>query len=232
MTPSRRKALVVGIASVAAAGCAHWWRPTLRLADTLPRFDLETVFPRTLDGWIVDDRMPVQLVSPDQKAVLDQIYSQTLSRTYVSGDGQRIMLSVAYGGDQSDATRAHRPEVCYPAQGFQIKGDQNGVIRLNDRSVRTRQLVAVQGGRVEPITYWVMVGNQVAASGTEQKLRQLAYSTRGLIPDGMLVRISNISPDAEVSYQLHQTFAQQLARSLRAPELDRIFGVPLPSAAS
>lgn len=232
MMSSRRKALAVGIASVAAAGCAHWWRPTQRLADTLPKFDLEAVFPRTLDGWVVDDRMPVQLVSPDQKAVLDQIYSQTLSRTYVSRDGQRIMLSVAYGGDQSDATRAHRPEVCYPAQGFQIKDDHSGSIRLADRDVHTRRLVAVQGGRVEPITYWVMVGNRVAVSGTEQKLRQLAYSTRGLIPDGMLVRISNISADAEVSYQLHQTFAQQLARSLRAPELDRIFGAPLPPVAS
>lgn len=231
MTPSRRQALAVGIASLTAAGLAHWARPTRRLADTLPKFDLETAFPKTFDGWTVDDRMPVQLVSPDQKAVLDQIYSQTLSRTYVSPDGQRIMLSVAYGGDQSDATRAHRPEVCYPAQGFQIKGDQSGSIQLADRAVRARRLVAVLGGRVEPITYWVMVGNRVAASGTEQKLQQLAYSTSGLIPDGMLVRISNISPDAEPSYLLHQRFAQQLARSLRGPELDRIFGVPHPPRA-
>ncbi|MCX2865280.1 EpsI family protein [Paucibacter sp. PLA-PC-4] len=232
MSPSRRHALAVGIASLAAAGCGHWLRPTQRLADTLPKFDLETAFPKAFDGWVVDDRMPVQLVSPDQKAVLDQIYSQTLSRTYVSAEGQRIMLSVAYGGDQSDATRAHRPEVCYPAQGFQIKGDQSGSIQLADRAVRARQLVAVQGGRIEPITYWVMVGDRVAASGTEQKLHQLGYSTRGLIPDGMLVRISNISPDAELSYQLHRRFAQQLAGSLRAPELDRIFGAPRSSGAS
>lgn len=226
MTPSRRHALAVGLASIAAAGCAHWWRPTRRLADTLPKLDLESAFPKAFGAWVVDDRMPVQLVSPDQKAVLDQIYSQTLSRTYLSRDGQRIMLSVAYGGDQSDATRAHRPEVCYPAQGFQIRGDRNVSMQLTDRTIRARQLVAVQGGRVEPITYWVMVGNRVASSGTEQKLRQLAYSTKGLIPDGMLIRISNISPDADASYALHQQFAQQLAGSLRASELDRIFGVP------
>lgn len=232
MNPSRRRALAVGFASLAAAGCAYWWRPTQRLADTLPKFDLETAFPKAFADWVVDDRMAVQLVSPDQKAVLDQIYSQTLSRTYVSRDGQRVMLSVAYGGDQSDATRAHRPEVCYPAQGFQIKGDHGGRIQLADRAVRARQLVAVLGGRIEPITYWVMVGNRVAASGTEQKLRQLAYSTKGLIPDGMLVRISNISPDTEPSYLLHQKFAQQLAGSLHAPELDRIFGIPLPGGES
>lgn len=224
MKLQRRHALAVGLASLASAGLAHVWKPTQRLADTLPKLDLEIAFPKSFNGWRVDDRMPVQLVSPDQKAVLDQIYSQTLSRTYLNGQGDRIMLSVAYGGDQSDATRAHRPEVCYPAQGFQIRNDRTAQVSVGDRVIKARQLVAVQGARVEPITYWVTVGNQIAASGTDQKLRQLAYSTRGVIPDGMLVRISNISPDAEASYGLHQRFAQQLAGSLRAQESDRILG--------
>ena len=232
MKLQRRHALAVGLASLASATCAHWWRPTKRLADTLPKFDLNTAFPKTFADWTVDDRMPVQLVSPDQKAVLDQIYSQTLSRTYVNRKGDRIMLSVAYGGDQSDATRAHRPEVCYPAQGFQIRNDRTALLGMDGWQIKARQLVAVQGGRIEPITYWVIVGNQVAASGTDQKLRQLSYSTRGLIPDGMLVRISNISPDVEASYSLHQSFAKQLADSLRAPELERIFGYHLPAAAA
>lgn len=232
MKLQRRHALAVGLASVASAACAHWWRPTKRLADTLPKLELETAFPKRFGDWAVDDRMPVQLVSPDQKAVLDQIYSQTLSRTYLNARGERVMLSVAYGGDQSDATRAHRPEVCYPAQGFQIRSDRTAQLTVNAQQIAARQLVAVQGGRIEPITYWVIVGNQVAVSGTDQKLRQLAYSTRGVIPDGMLVRISNISPDAATSYGLHQRFAEQLAGSLRAPERERIFGVSLAAAAA
>lgn len=232
MKLQRRHALAVGLASLASAGAAHVWKPTQRLADTLPKLDLEIAFPKSFSGWRMDDRMPVQLVSPDQKAVLDQIYSQTLSRTYLSGQGDRIMLSVAYGGDQSDATRAHRPEVCYPAQGFQIRNDRTAQVSVGDRVIKARQLVAVQGARVEPITYWVTVGNQIAASGTDQKLRQLSYSTRGVIPDGMLVRISNISPDAEASYGLHQRFAQQLAGSLRAQESDRILGARRQQGAS
>ena len=232
MKLQRRHAIAVGLVSLASAACAHWWRPTNRLADTLPKLDLEVAFPKRFGEWAVDDRMPVQLVSPDQKAVLDQIYSQTLSRTYVNAQGERVMLSVAYGGDQSDATRAHRPEVCYPAQGFQIRSDRTAQLTVNARSIAARQLVAVQGGRIEPITYWVIVGNQVAVSGTDQKLRQLAYSTRGVIPDGMLVRISNISPDAAASYGMHQRFAEQLAGSLRAPERERIFGAGLAASAA
>lgn len=231
MKLQRRQALAVTLASVMSAACAHWWRPTKRLADTLPKLDLEIAFPKRFGDWSLDDRMPVQLISPDQQAILDQIYNQTLSRTYVNTHGERVMLSVAYGGDQSDATRAHRPEVCYPAQGFQIRRDRTVELLVNTRQITARQLVAVQGGRVEPITYWIIVGNQVAASGTDQKLRQLAYSTRGVIPDGMLVRVSNISPDADASYSLHQRFAAQLAESLHPSQRERIFGARIASAA-
>lgn len=229
MTSQRRRALLFAGVAVATSAGAHWWRPRLKLADTLQKIDLEQMFPSAFGPWAQDKNMPVQLVSPDQQAVLSQIYNQTLSRTYVNRAGQRIMLSVAYGGDQSDATRAHRPEVCYPAQGFQIRGDRLGHLVVGDRNLRARQLVAVQGGRIEPITYWVTVGTKIAASGTDQKLAQLSYSTRGIVPDGMLVRVSNISPDAEQSYQLHQAFVSDMAKGLSAPFVDRVFGAVLPA---
>lgn len=221
----RRQAVFVALASVAAAAAGHYLRPTRKLADTLPKLDLETAFPRSFGDWAINDRGPVQLVSPDQKAVLDQIYSQTLSRLYINrASGAAIMLSVAYGGDQSDATRAHRPEVCYPAQGFQIRSDRLATLQFDDRQLKARRLVAVQGNRIEPITYWVTVGDRIAISGTDQKLQQLSYSTRGLIPDGMLVRISNIASDEHASYALHEAFARDLARGLRPGEKDRIVG--------
>ena len=126
MNPNRRRAVVVaGLMAASFAGAAAW-RPTKRLADTRPKVVLETLFPKGFGEWRVDDRMPVQLISPDTQAMLDKIYNQTLSRTYINPRGDRIMLSVAYGGDQSDGTRAHRPEVCYPAQGFQILSRSQG----------------------------------------------------------------------------------------------------------
>jgi EpsI family protein len=158
--------------------------------------------------------------------MLDKIYNQTLSRTYIGPQGERIMLSVAYGGDQSDGTRAHRPEVCYPAQGFQILSGSESAIQLNTKSLRVRQLVSKLGARVEPITYWVTVGESVALSGTEQKFAQLKYTLRGVIPDGMLVRISNIEPNAESAYVLHQTFVRELASSLPAAQAAQIVGGP------
>ena len=220
------KALLTLLLMLAAFAGAHAWRPTARLADSRPKVDLETMFPKAFGDWKIDDRMPVQLISPDTQAMLNKIYNQTLSRTYVSAKGDRIMLSVAYGGDQSDGTRAHRPEVCYPAQGFQILSNQERVLEIGDRPLRVRQLVSRMGGRNEPITYWITVGERVTLSGTEQKLAQLAYSTRGLIPDGLLVRVSSIDADVGNAYQVQRAFIADMAHGIRADLRPQVIGKP------
>ncbi len=224
MTSQRIKAFVALVLMVAALAAAQAWRPTARLADTRAKVELETMFPKAFGDWRVDDRMPVQLIAPDTQAVLNKIYNQTLSRTYVNRQGDRIMLSVAYGGDQSDATRAHRPEVCYPAQGFQITRSSDAQVNLSGRTLRVRQLESRLGGRVEPISYWITVGDHVTLSGTEQKLAQLGYSTRGVVPDGMLVRVSSIESDATKAYALHHVFVADMARALRPEVLAQVVG--------
>ena len=208
------KAFIALLLMLVAYAGAQAWRPTSKLVDSRPRVDLEVMFPKVFGDWRVDDRMPVQLVSPDTQAMLNKIYNQTLSRTYVNPEGDRIMLSVAYGGDQSDATRSHRPEVCYPAQGFQINSAQEGIIQLGNHSLRVRRLVSQLGNRVEPITYWITVGDRIAISGTEQKLAQLAYSTRGIVPDGMLVRVSSIDNDTSKAYRIQEAFLAVMARAV------------------
>ena len=224
MTTQRIKAAVVLVLMLLAFAGAQAWRPHTRLADTRPKVDLETMFPKAFADWTVDDRMPVQLVSPDTLAMLNKIYNQTLSRTYVNSKGDRIMLSVAYGGDQSDATRAHRPEVCYPAQGFQMLSSQNTQLNLGTHPLPVRQLVAKLGGRSEPITYWITVGDRIAITGTQQKLAQLSYSTRGVIPDGMLVRVSSIDADMHGAYSRHQSFIGALVKAIPEPQQPQLIG--------
>lgn len=224
MTSQRIKAFVALVLMVAALAAAHIWRPTAHLADTRAKVELETMFPKAFGDWRVDERMPVQLIAPDTQAFLNKIYNQTLSRTYVNRQGDRIMLSVAYGGDQSDGTRAHRPEVCYPAQGFQIDSNQSSVMAVAGHNMRVRQLVSRLGARIEPITYWVTVGERISLSGTEQKLAQLSYTTRGVVPDGMLVRVSSIDVNAVSAYRLHQAFVAEMAIAVRAEHRSQVFG--------
>ena len=227
MKPIHLKAVLALLLMLAAFAGAHAWRPTARLADTRPKVELETMFPKAFGDWRVDDRMPVQLISPDTQAMLNKIYNQTLSRTYINTQGDRIMLSVAYGGDQSDATRAHRPEVCYPAQGFQINSKQDGAVNLGNQSLRVRRLVSQLGNRIEPITYWITVGERITLSGTEQKLAQLSYSVRGVVPDGMLVRVSSIDADAGKAYRAHEAFVADMARAVPVALQAQVIGKPL-----
>lgn len=224
MNASRRRAVGLLVLMVASVVSAEVWQPTRHLSDEQAKIDLESVFPRQFGQWRVDDQTPTLLVSPDQQALLNRIYNQTLSRTYVNDRGDRIMLAVAYGGDQSDGTRAHRPEVCYPAQGFEILSDSLGTVSVGTHRIPARRLVAKLGSRIEPITYWVTVGDHIALSGTQQKLAQLTFTMRGLIPDGMLVRVSTIDSDYGRAYAQQQAFLDELAAALPDAHRDRILG--------
>mgnify|MGYP003340463721 CR=1 FL=1 len=51
----------------------------------------------------------------------EQPYDQTLMRTYANSHGEQIMLALAWGERQRQDVKVHRPEVCYPAQGFAIR---------------------------------------------------------------------------------------------------------------
>ena len=224
MTSSRLRAFIVLLCMAGATVLGHSMRPTIHLADSERKVELETLFPASFGSWHVDTQVPVAIVSPDVQAMLNKLYNQTLSRTYVNRDGQRIMLSVAYGGDQSDAARAHRPDVCYPAQGFEILSIGRSMLQLPDGTLPVERMVAKQGARIEPITFWFAIGDYVAVSGQDQKIVQLRYGLRGLIPDGMLVRVSSIDNDEEAAYALQADFVRQMQQAFDTSWVPRVFG--------
>jgi len=157
--------------------------------------------------------------------VLDAIYDQTLARTYVNSRGQRVMLSIAYGGDQgSDKTQVHRPEFCYAAQGFQLSKSFENEVAMATGALPVRRLTAVQGTRNEPITYWITVGDQVALPGISRKLLQIRYGITGKVPDGMLVRVSSIGDQAPTAYALHDEFIKDMLAAATADDRVRLAG--------
>ena len=79
MTLPRIKAILALLLMLAAFAGAQAWRPTARLADTRPKVDLETMFPKAFGDWRLDQHMPVQLISPDTQAMLNKLYSMAAS---------------------------------------------------------------------------------------------------------------------------------------------------------
>ncbi|RTL36505.1 MAG: EpsI family protein [Burkholderiales bacterium] len=227
ITPVRLRAVLAALLLVSASVLGHVTRPTVHIADQHEKVELETLFPKAFGDWRLDPNLPVSIVSPDVEAMLKSLYAQTLSRTYVGPSGERIMLSIAYGGDQSDATRAHRPDVCYPAQGFDILSAEYTSIDVGGAQLPVRHMLAKLGQRYEPVTFWFIVGERVAVSGQQQKFAQLSYGLRGLIPDGMLVRVSSINPDADAGYRDQARFIADMRAAMPHPSRVRVFGSSL-----
>jgi EpsI family protein len=206
----------------AALGAAL--RPRIYLSDERPPINLAAMVPTAFGDWREELNLGAQVVNPQQRDLLEKIYSQTLSRTYINRQGYRVMLSIAYGKNQSDSLQLHKPEICYPAQGFTLLATQRGVLDLLGKPIAATRLNTNLGQRVEPITYWTMVGDHVITTGTNKKTVELRYALQNRIPDGMLVRVSSIDRDTAHAYTLQNQFATAMVAAISPDNRKRFAG--------
>jgi exosortase B len=186
--------------------------------------DLETMLPREFAGWRIDPASMPIAPAPDVKANLDRIYNQIVSRTYVNEAGEMMMLTVAYGGDQSDALKAHRQESCYAAQGFSIERLSQGPMEIGGREIPVTRMLAVRGERSEPVTYWLTMGNRVVLGRLERLRVQLESGLSGRMPDGMLVRVSSLSSDADAAFGAQRAFMASALAAMKPADAARLVG--------
>ncbi len=212
----------------AASALAFALKPTWKLADTQPRERLEALIPMQLGDWRGLPANNIVIADPRMAENLSRIYTETLSRTYVDSRGQQIMLSIAYGDDQRDGMNLHYPEVCYPAQGFQIRASHEGQINTPYGSIRVKRLETSLGSRLEPVTYWTMVGEYQSSWGIDKKINEMRYSLRGLIPDGILIRVSSIDPDSEKAFFLQESFVRDFVAAVNGKDRVRVIGKTTP----
>lgn len=210
---------------VFSAWIAHASKPTELMAKTREGAKLEVIVPTTFGAWRQLQQSSGQVVNPQQTALLDSLYSQVLTRTYVNTNGGIIMLSIAYGENQSDGLALHIPDVCYPAQGFRVNSSSNNSLDTKHGSIPVRRLQTELGQRKEPLTYWTTIGNHVVQGGTARKLEQLRYGFRGQIPDGLIFRVSSISSDTPVAYELQAQFVSDLLDAVQPPQRQFLSGL-------
>lgn len=209
---------------ISACFVAENYRPTHKIVNDEGPIELVKLVPETIGDWKSVPQDVAVYVNPQQVETINRIYSQTLSRTYVNSVGDHLMLSIAYGEDQSDQNQLHLPDVCYPAQGFQIKESQKGILRTDYGEIRVKRLLTYMGGRVEPLTYWTTVGRFVVSGATETKLAQLKYGFRSTIPDGLIVRVSSITNDEQHAYSLQQDFVREFVNLMTDQQRERVVG--------
>lgn len=224
MNLARRNVFML-IFMMVASGLAWALTPTHHIADDGQKVDLEIMIPTQFGSWREDTQHTVAIVDPQQKETMEKIYSQTLTRTYVNDAGEYIMLSIAYGADQSDSKQLHYPDVCYPAQGFQVFSTSIDVVKTDFGDIRVKRLLTKLGQRSEPLTYWTTVGNKVVVGSNETKLEQLGYGFHGQIPDGLLFRVSSINHDPHAAYALQERFVRELVATLSTNDRLKLAGL-------
>ena len=219
-----RVLVLVALMALAAVG-GEALRPTDRLSERKAPIVLDKQVPESFGEWTLDTNVRPVVPDPGLQAMLDTLYSQTLARTYVNAKGERVMLSIAYGSDQSnEATAVHRPEFCYSAQGFRVRVIGKESLTVGQTQIPVSRVLAQLGQRNEPITYWVTLDESATLPGLGRKLEQIRYGLKGQIPDGMLVRVSSISVTTAESYALQQRFLQQMYAAVPTEVRGRYFG--------
>jgi EpsI family protein len=188
-------------------------------------FKLSEVFPERFGVWRV---LPskIMVVNPQAQELIDKLYSQVLTRTYVNDSGYLVMLSVAYGDDQRGDLKAHMPDLCYPSQGFALLEAYTGSIGLLMNELPVQRLRTALKARKEPVTYWFTYGQQVMPSPNswQRRVVDLREAMAGRAPDGMLVRVSSIDENATDAFRQQERFIKDLVNALPPAHRARVVG--------
>jgi EpsI family protein len=223
MTPSRRS-LLIAAAMTSVAGATAGVRHLLGEGRRSEPPQLERIVPAQFGRWQQLPTAP-SVVSARTQDLLASIYNEVLARVYAADDGYRVMLSVAYGGDQRGALRAHKPEVCYPAQGFKLIDVRDALLETGHGRIPTRTLRTSLGARQEPVMYWFAQGGRTGGSSWEQRVSSLRLMLTGQVPDGLLFRVSSIDADAPRAWQRQSEFVRALLDACTPSARARLAGL-------
>jgi EpsI family protein len=232
MMRRRRRQAIFALLGMSAASVLGALALPDRPVTDLSRVDLETIVPARFGAWQIDG-LAAAFVRPGND-LPEWGHQKLVERTYIDRDGRRVMLSMAFGTDQSAGLELHLPEVCYRYAGFAVSGRHISELGLRDRRLAVTRLVAELPQRPEAVTYWIVLGGEAIADGNTFRLRRLGNAVRRSSADGLLVRVSSLDLNAERAYALQTRFVSDMVHAMSATDRElligqRMAGAPLPS---
>lgn len=209
--PERRRLLTrsitVGGAFALTAATAYAVMPR-RSEHRLGKTKLGPLIPLQIGAWRYATDNGV--VVPSQDGPVDG-YDQVLTRVYDADGLPSIMLLMAYGSTQGGSLQLHRPETCYPGQGFKLSGFAELTLRpAPGERVPARTFTATRDDRTERLVYWTRIAGSFPRSTAEEYSAIIGSVLGGVVPDGILVRMSTIGPNIIRSDQALAAFTAAL----------------------
>jgi EpsI family protein len=142
---------------------------------------------------------------------------------YEAPDRPPIWVYVGvYAGRAGSGKGAHDPEVCYPAQGWQIEHSQAAVIPMEDgKDLHAQQLRFSKGLAGQAVLYWFQPARRWPGTGGTEQLLRIRDALEGR-PQYAFVRLSAPSTGTPGSDLVE--FAVEIAPAIRSL-VDRV-GAP------
>ena len=211
---SRRHALIGGL--LMAAGVAAEVRR--------PEVTNPAVAKKTFKAWVPDkagswtSQGIGDLVLPPEDELSDRLYDNLITRVYRGADDREVMLLLAYNNRQDGMLQVHRPEVCYPVGGYTLTDTKAAQLDLGSQRVSASEFTASGPGRTEHVLYFTRIGQAFPRSWSQQRTAVVQENLRGSIPDGIMMRLSSLSPKKEDAMEDMRAFSQDFYRAA-APQL-------------
>ena len=152
-------------------------------------------FPMEVDGWRGQDQ-PYPDWLPETLTA-----NEFFIRKYRNGDGQTVTFYVAYFDARYGGT-THNPNICYPANGWEIAQQSRSLVQLGGRKTAFTEMHVQKGFAKELVLFYFQMGERTFP-GLSQYRR--AAMVQGIIFNkigGALVQIS-----APVGQAVEDTYA-------------------------
>lgn len=217
-----RRDLLLGGAMLAVAGVSYARQPKAP-PPLLGKTKLDALMPNRIGRWTYQTKSG--LVLPPRDQLSERIYDDLTTRVYTAPDGTGVMLLIAYSGQQDGMLQVHRPEVCYPASGYRLAETREHPITLASGFALPSRFIVAEGlSRIEQLIYWTRIGPSFPTSWLDQRQAVIRENMKGIIPDGVLVRLSTIAPDDATALAILDDFTRELVRAVPARARQALIG--------
>jgi len=207
--------LVLGVTMLATAAAVRLLQP-----EPLPlsaAANLAETVPSAFGDWKEVSSVAEQ-VDPARNAdepSMDRPYDDVLMRTYGNSRGDVVLLTLAYGRNQRQEVKIHRPDVCYTAQGFELVERSASALPFNVQGMR---MLVKAPGRTEAVSYWIRIGSVFTENPWAIRYHIFKQGLAGKAVDGVLVRASRIEQGSATPsggrYRVQEQFLGDLVRAL------------------
>lgn len=207
-----RRHMLMGAGLAAISAAAFVREPRVATAP-LKSGEMESLIPAQIGPWSFETRSG--LVLPPDDPLSKSLYSDVLTRVYVSDNRPPVMLLIAYSNTQNGMLQVHRPEVCYPAGGYTLSETQIKILDVTPQiHIPTRFFSADSAARNEQVMYWTRIGTESPTSWVDQRAAVVRANLKQVIPDGILVRTSTILADYASAEPVLREFVSDMVLAL------------------